>query len=103
MKLKAPAGVGDPCVAGVSIVPRDGVYEVKAEIGALLIECFGFVEVGVDEKAKAAPAAVSPRRRAPGSLPKLRHPAWRSQAAVKKSWAGGIDRWPRPISLRLPT
>jgi hypothetical protein len=55
MKLKAPEGVGDPCVAGVVIAPRDGVYEVEAEIGALLIECFGFVEAGVEQKSKAAP------------------------------------------------
>ena len=45
MKLKAPEGVGDPCVAGVRIAPRDGVYEVAPEVGALLIECFGFIEV----------------------------------------------------------
>ncbi|MGA8499657.1 MAG: hypothetical protein WB764_29530 [Xanthobacteraceae bacterium] len=55
MKLKAPEGVGDPCVAGVVIVPRDSVYEVEAEIGALLIECFGFVEAGAEQKAKAGP------------------------------------------------
>jgi hypothetical protein len=29
MKLKAPEGGGDPCVAGVVIAPRDGVYEVR--------------------------------------------------------------------------
>jgi hypothetical protein len=46
MKLKAPQGVGDPCVAGVTVVARDGLYEVEAKIGALLIECFGFVEAG---------------------------------------------------------
>ena len=65
MKLKAPQGVGDPCVAGVAITPRDGVYEVEAEIGALLIECFGFVEVEAAahrDASKAAPAAP----RAPG-------------------------------------
>jgi hypothetical protein len=55
MKLKAPEGVGDPCVAGVAIAPREGVYEVEAEIGALLIECFGFGEAGADQKPKAAP------------------------------------------------
>jgi hypothetical protein len=55
MKLKAPEGVGDPCVAGVIIAPRGGVYEVEAEIGALLIECFGFVEAGAEQKPKAAP------------------------------------------------
>lgn len=59
MKLKAPQGVGDPCVAGVIVESRDGVYEVEAEVGALLIECFGFVEVGagVVEQARAAPPA----------------------------------------------
>ena len=55
MKLNAPEGVGDPCVAGVVIAPREGVYEVEAEIGALLIECFGFVEAGAEQKLKAAP------------------------------------------------
>ena len=55
MKLKAPEGVGDPCVAGVVIVPCEGVYEVEAEIGALLIECFGFVEAGTEQKPKSAP------------------------------------------------
>jgi hypothetical protein len=55
MKLKAPEGVGDPCVAGVVIASREGVYEVEAEIGALLIECFGFVEAGAEQKSKAAP------------------------------------------------
>jgi hypothetical protein len=55
MKLKAPEGVGDSCVAGVVIAPREGVYEVEAEIGALLIECFGFVEAGAEQKSRAAP------------------------------------------------
>lgn len=55
MKLKAPEGVGDPCVTGVVIASREGVYEVEAEIGALLIECFGFVEAGAGQKSKVAP------------------------------------------------
>jgi hypothetical protein len=55
MKLKAPQGVGNPCVAGVVIASRDGLYEVEAEIGALLIECFGFFEAGTEQKSKAAP------------------------------------------------
>jgi hypothetical protein len=61
MKLKAPEGVGDPCVAGVVIAPREGVYEVEAEIGALLIECFGFVEFGAEQKSKVAGAPRRPR------------------------------------------
>ncbi len=61
MKLKAPEGVGDPCVAGVEIALREGVYEVEAEIGALLIECFGFVEAGAEQKAKVAAAPRRPR------------------------------------------
>lgn len=81
MKLKAPPGVGDPCVAGVVLAPRDGFYEVEPEVGALLIECFCFVAVG-PEKAKAASAHPAPRD--PASLPKLRHPAWRAQPAAKK-------------------
>jgi hypothetical protein len=66
MKLKAPPGVGDPCVAGVTVAPRDGVYEVAPETGALLIECFGFVEVETAAAAKvqAEPAA---RRRKPAA------------------------------------
>ena len=55
MKLKAPAGVGDPCVAGVTLAPRDGLYDVEAEIGALLIECFGFVEFVANTPAKPRP------------------------------------------------
>jgi hypothetical protein len=82
VKLKAPDGVGDPCVAGVTLAPRNGWYEVEPEVAALLIECFGFVAAGADEKAKAAPAR--PALRDPASLPKLRHPAWRAQPVVKK-------------------
>jgi len=68
MKLKAPQGAGDPCVAGAVIAARDGLYEVEAEIGALLVECFGFVEA--DEAVKASPNASStPRRRAPARKP----------------------------------
>jgi hypothetical protein len=59
MKLKAPEGVGDPCVAGIAIAPRDGIYEVEAAIGALLIECFGFVEA---EDAARPRLAGAPRR-----------------------------------------
>ena len=54
MKLKAPSGGGDPCVAGVTIVARDGVYEVDADTAALLIECFGFVEVSRAERKSAS-------------------------------------------------
>ena len=74
MKLKAPPGAGDPCVAGVTLTPRNGVYEVEAEIGALLIECFGFVEVVISAPPKIAPAA----------KPKLMHPAWRVAANSRK-------------------
>jgi hypothetical protein len=61
MKLKAPPGVGDPCVAGVTIAPRNGVYEVEAEIGALLMECFGFVELEL--AAPQAPTGTTAMRR----------------------------------------
>jgi len=57
MKLKAPEGVGEPCVAGVAIASRDGLYEVEAEIGALLIECFGFVEAASPTKPNATGAS----------------------------------------------
>lgn len=60
MKLKAPEGVGDPCVAGAAIAACNGLYHVETEIGALLIECFGFVEVETAAKPNVAPA---PRRR----------------------------------------
>jgi hypothetical protein len=69
MKLKAPQGVGDPCVAGAAIASRDGLYEVEAEIGALLIECFGFVEADAKPKAIAAGA------------PRHARPAAKKQAA----------------------
>jgi uncharacterized phage protein (TIGR02218 family) len=32
MKLQAPPGVGDPCVAGVTVASRDGLYEVEAAV-----------------------------------------------------------------------
>jgi hypothetical protein len=69
MKLKAPEGVGDPCVAGAAVVARDGLYEVEAEIGALLIECFGFVEAEPSAKSNAA-AAPAPRRRTTAKKPR---------------------------------
>lgn len=65
MKLKAPEGVGDPCVAGVIIESRNGFYEVDTKVGALLIECFGFAEVGVGEKTAAAPPPEPVARPAP--------------------------------------
>lgn len=73
MKLKAPPGVGDPCIAGAVIAACDGTYEVEAEVGALLIEAFGFVEVETMRKQRAPRASESiiqplrntPRRRAP--------------------------------------
>jgi hypothetical protein len=82
MKLKAPEGVGDPSVAGVTLAARNGCYEVEPAVGALLIECFGFIAVGADEKAKAPPAR--PALRDPASLPKLSLPAWRTRSVAKK-------------------
>ena len=65
MKLKAPEGVGDPCVSGVVLAPRDGYFEVEPEIGVHLIECFGFVPVVNDTRAALPPS--KPRRgRPPG-------------------------------------
>ena len=88
MKLKAPQGVGDPCVAGVIVESRDGVYEVEAEIGALLIECFGFVEVEADDGgAGERRAARAPRQ------------AGCAQGVSSKDQT----QWPRPISPCLPT
>lgn len=78
MKLKAPPGAGDPCIAGVTLVPCDGLYEVEAAIGALLIECFGFAEVSANAMQKATAAVMAPRPIPPSLKPKLRHPAWRS-------------------------
>ncbi len=67
MKLKAPEGAGDPCVAGVLITARDNLDEVEAEIGAMLIECFGFTEARAYENAKqpTARGGSNARRRAP--------------------------------------
>jgi len=89
MKLKAPPGVGDPCVAGVVIASRDGIYEVEAAVAALLIEAFGFAEVKAEPRAKVTaaqavvvPAALSPPRQGP-QYPKLMHPAWRRSPAKR--------------------
>jgi hypothetical protein len=67
MKLKAPDGVGHPCVAGVVLGTRNGLYEVEPEVGALLIECFGFMEVEAPEKPAVAP--VRRRRTAANKTP----------------------------------
>jgi hypothetical protein len=66
MKLKAPPGVGDPCVAGVSLAPCDGHYDVEPEVAALLIECFGFV-VADEAVSRMSKDASAPRRRKPTS------------------------------------
>jgi hypothetical protein len=73
MKLKAPEGVGEPCVAGVAIAPCGGVYEVEAEIGAVLIECFGFVELEAPATPAPAPARAParPSRRVRPSAKKI--------------------------------
>ncbi len=86
MKLKAPQGVGDPSVAGVAIRPCNGVYEVEADVGALLIECFGFVEVGANVTVKVPPATpplAAPRRPTSAPLPKLTLPAFRARPLAK--------------------
>lgn len=85
MKLKAPEGVGDPCVAGVAITSHNGVYEVTPEIGALLIECFRFVEAGADDKADQAAAAAAARPLGPAVMPKLSLPAWRAKPTARKT------------------
>ena len=76
MKLKAPPGVGEPCVAGVALAARDGLYEVEAEIGALLIEAFRFIEVKTGDRPRSAPPrgegrrGATARRRPPrGTIP----------------------------------
>lgn len=67
MKLKAPPGVGDPCVGGVVLVAQDGGYEVDAATAALLIECFGFVAVEMRDTPR--PAFTPPPTLAPGAAP----------------------------------
>ena len=67
MKLKAPESVGDPCVAGATIAPRDGSYDVEPEVGALLIECFGFVAAEDADEQKPRPRNAAATRRAAGS------------------------------------
>jgi hypothetical protein len=50
---------------GTVIAARDGLYEVEAEIGALLIECFGFAPDNTRQSLKVSPDVSSaPRRRA---------------------------------------
>ena len=85
MKLKAPPGAGDPCIAGVTIVPCGGLYEVEDAIGALLIESFGFAEVAARTMQKVPAAVAAPRPIPPSLKPKLRHPAWRDRPASNKS------------------
>jgi len=87
MKLKAPEGVGDPCVAGVAIASRGGVYEVEAEIAAHLIECFGFLEVEAGAPAETAPksATQSGSKSAATSAPKSSPAARRSKSAARKA------------------
>ena len=63
MKLKAPQGAGDPCVAGVTLTPCDGVYEAEPKIGELLIECFGFVEAEAGSAGRPKAASAVRRRR----------------------------------------
>jgi hypothetical protein len=72
MKLKAPLGVGDPCVAGVAVTAYDGIYDVEESAGAVLVECFGFIDVSADEPTFRAtspvpstPPGVKARRRSP--------------------------------------
>lgn len=67
MKLRAPEGVGDACVAGVTLVAQDGIYEVDAETAALLVECFGFLAVGEQPRPDGSRAA---RRRRMGAKKK---------------------------------
>ena len=84
MKLKAPEGVGNPCVAGVVIAPRDGIYEVEPEIGALLDRMLRFCRDRSAGKAE--------RRKRAAACP----------AGSKKGLSGGLQKWPRPISQRSP-
>jgi|HubBroStandDraft_5_1064220.scaffolds.fasta_scaffold1209567_1 hypothetical protein len=86
MKLKAPSGVGDPCVAGAVIAARNGIYDVEAGIGALLIEAFGFAEVKAEARANTPsvpgiPTVALSRPRQGPPFPKLTHPAWRRSPA----------------------
>lgn len=45
MRLKAPEGRGHPVVKGLELKPEtDGCYHVDANIGAYLIEAFGYLD-----------------------------------------------------------
>ena len=53
MRLRAPAGVGETVVEGVRVKPdKNGIVDVDAQIGARLVEVFGFA----DPKAKPVSA-----------------------------------------------
>ncbi len=82
MKLKAPPGVGDPCVAGVAIASRDGVYEVEPAVGALLVECFGFVELQPDATATPKVEVAAP---ATAAAPKVAAAPRRGKPAARKA------------------
>ena len=102
MKLKAPPGAGDPCVAGVTLAPRDGLYDVEAEIGALLVECFGFVEFVASAPAKTTPAAAALRQ--PARSKAEAHASGMAQrAGFEKTVSGDPAQWPPQTSPFSPT
>ena len=58
MLLKAPPGVGNPSIGGVTIEPkRGGIYDVDEATGRHLIEAFGFFDPNAP---KAKPVAPTP-------------------------------------------
>jgi hypothetical protein len=83
MKLKAPEGVGDPCVAGVMIASCGGVYDVEGEVAGLLMECFGFIEIEAKAAEVASPESVP--KPASKSAPKPVPAARRGKPAARKA------------------
>ena len=59
MRLKAPAGLGNPTIGGIEIKPdAKGVYEVAHKTGAHLVEAFGFIDIDAPPKRKSASAPI---------------------------------------------
>ncbi len=60
MRLKAPAGVGNPNIGGVEIKPgKGGVYDVPPDVGQVMLS-HGFVDI---DAAPVSPAPTSNRLR----------------------------------------
>jgi hypothetical protein len=79
----------DPCVAGVTIASRHGTYEVEPEVGAPLIECFGFVPVV--EAVSMVFARGKSRAAAAGQCAKVSATTTESACSMAPRWAQRLN------------